>query len=158
MKDKGFSLMELVVVLIFISLSIALVSPSLGRFSKSIELKAAAKKVSGILRYCRSEAVNKERMVQVLFDSDLKEIKVQSIKEEEERDRKKMYSLPEGIQIGEMDFPSSKHPTDLPAIEFYPNGGSNGGSFLIKDQDRKGYKIKVHFLTGMVKIEEVEKL
>ncbi len=167
MKNKGFSLMELVVVLIFISLSIALVTPSLWRFSKGIELKSATKKVSAILRYCRSEAVNKERIFQVLFDSDLREIKVQSMKEEEEEgreekrdgvDQKKMYFLPEGIQIGEMDIPASKYSSDLNAIEFYPNGGSNGGSFLLKNQDRKGYKIGVHFLTGMVKVEKIDDL
>jgi Tfp pilus assembly protein FimT len=163
MKNKGFSLMELVVVLIFVSLSIALVTPSLWRFSKTIELKSAAKKVSGILRFSRSEAVNKERIVQVLFDSDLREIKVQSMKEEGEEgkeekrdgeDQEKMYFLPEGIQIGEMDIPVSKYSSDLNAIEFYPNGGSNGGSVLLKNQDRKGYKIRVHFLTGMVKVEK----
>jgi Tfp pilus assembly protein FimT len=165
MKNKGFSLMELVVVLVFISLSIALVTPSLWRFSKTIELKSATKKVSGILRNCRSEAVNKDQIVQVLFDSDLREIKVQSMKEEaeegeeekrDEADRKKMYFLPEGVQIGEMDIPAPKYSSDLNAIEFYPNGGSNGGSFLLKNQDRQGYKIRVHFLTGMVKVEKVE--
>jgi prepilin-type N-terminal cleavage/methylation domain-containing protein len=165
MKNKGFSLMEMVVVLVFVSLSIALVTPSLWKFSKGIELKTAANKVSGILRYCRSEAVNKEQIVQVLFDSDMREIKVQSVKEEEEEgkegkkegeDRKKTYFLPEGIQIGEMEIPASKYSSDLNAIEFYPNGGSNGGSFLLKNEDRKGYKIQVHFLTGMVKVEKVE--
>jgi Tfp pilus assembly protein FimT len=161
MKNKGFSLMELAIVLIFISLSIGLVAPSLWRSLKTVELKAAAKKISGILHYCRSEAVNKGQIVQVLFDSDLKEIRVQSIKEEEEEekrdegDRKRAYSLPEGVQIGEIDIPPSKYSSDITTIEFYPNGGSNGGSFLLQDLDHKGYKIRVHFLTGMVKIENI---
>ena len=42
-------------------------------------------------------------------------------------------------------------------IEFYSNGGSNGGTILLESEGQKGYKIKVHFLTGMVEVEKVEK-
>jgi hypothetical protein len=54
----------------------------------------------------------------------------------------------------ELDFPSPEYPCDLPAVEFYPNGGSNGGSVLINSPERRGYRIKVDFLTGEVKIEQ----
>ena len=39
MKDKGFSLMELVIVMVILALSITLVTPYLSRFSKAIELE-----------------------------------------------------------------------------------------------------------------------
>lgn len=94
MRKNGYSLLELIIVLILISLSAALVTPSLSRFSKTIELKAAAKKVSGILRYCRSEAVNKGLIYQVIFNPELREVKVQSIElneEKKEGDKKKKF-------------------------------------------------------------------
>jgi general secretion pathway protein H len=149
MRNKGFSLIELIVVLIVISLSISLVAPSLSRFSKTVELKGAAKKVSTILRYCRSEAVNKGHNYQVLFDSDIREVKVQSMVSEEEKrkDPVKTYAIPDGIQMKGVNL-----------IEFYSNGGSNGGTILLDSKDHKGYKIKVQFLTGMVEIEKVEGL
>jgi len=163
MKNKGFSLIELMIVLILISLSVALVAPTLSRFLRTVELKGTAKKVSGILRYYRSEAVNKGRVYQVLFDSNLREIRVQSMGSTEEKDEKteekisKMtYLLPEGIRMKEIDIPSPQYPSDFPLIEFYPNGGSNGGSILLDSQDRKGYRIEVHFLTGIVKVERAE--
>jgi type II secretion system protein H len=163
MKNEGFSLIELMVVLILMSLSIALVTPSLSRFSRTVELKAAAKKVSTILRYCRSEAVNKGQVYQTRFDSNSREVRVQSTALKEEKDEKKeekvtqkTYALPEGIRMKEVDNPSSQSPSDSPLIEFYPNGGSNGGTILLDCQDRIGYKIKVDFLTGMVKVERAE--
>jgi hypothetical protein len=55
----------------------------------------------------------------------------------------------------EMKISSPQYPSELPTIEFYPNGGSNGGSILLKSEDRGGYRIKVHFLTGMVEIKKV---
>ena len=167
MKNKGFSLVELIVVLVIMSLSISLVTPSLSRFLRTVELKGAAKKVGGILRYCRSEAVNKGHVVHVLFDSNLREIRVQSkglAEEKEEQDKredsipKKAYLLPDGIQIKKVDVFSTQSPSGLPLIEFYPNGGSNGGSILLDSESRNSYNIEVHFLTGMVKVVKVEGL
>jgi general secretion pathway protein H len=163
-KNRGFTLIEVMVVLILISLSMLLVTPSLSRFSKTVELKGAAKKISAILRYYRSEAVNQGRVYQVLFDPDLREVRVQSIEEKDEDEgaegakdnsSQKRYTLPKGVDIKEVKADSPQYPSDYSVIEFYPNGGSNGGTILLDSQDRKGYRIKIDFLTGVVKIEKV---
>lgn len=161
--NKGFSLIELAVVLVLMSLSIALIAPSLSRFSKSVELKASAQKIGAILRNYRSEAVNKGRVYQVLFDSNRMEVRVLSVVRDDEKDESenkearetKTYSLPPGVQIKEIETESAQYPADLPAIEFYPNGGSNGGNIHLDARDHQGYRIKVHFLTGSVTIEKV---
>ena len=163
MKDRGFSFLEVIVVLVLLSLSFALVAPSLSRFSKSVELKAAAKKVAAILRYYRSEAIHQGKVYQVLFDSDLVQVKVQPVESEgEERPEKKevtstprAFALPAGVQMKELKIESTQYPCDLPAIEFYPNGGSNGGDILLDTESQKGFRIKVNFLTGAVAIEKV---
>jgi prepilin-type N-terminal cleavage/methylation domain-containing protein len=165
MRERGFTLFEVIIVLILFTLSTLLVIPSLSRFSRSIELKGCAKKISAILRYCRSEAVNKGKTYQVLFDSESQEVRVQSMEwmeEEKGSDEKteekvpeKKYSLPDLVHIKEVKVDSTQYPSDLPAIEFYPNGGSNGGSILLDSPNRKGYRINIHFLTGMVEIERV---
>jgi type II secretion system protein H len=148
MRSKGFSLIEMLVVLILIGFSISLITPSLSRFSRAVELKGAAKKISGILRYCRSEAVNKGQVYRVRFDTNLREVRVQPMES--------TYSLPEGIQIKEVQRVSVQPTSDLPMIEFYPNGGSNGGAIFLDSQGPGGYKIDVHFLTGVVEVEKVE--
>lgn len=163
MRNKGFSLIEMVIVLVLISLSIALVTPSMSRFSKRIELKTSAQKVSGILRFFRSEAVQKGRVFQVLFDPDSRVVRVKALEgddpEKEGKEELKLqgrrYFLPSGIQMKEVRIPSTEFPSDLPTIEFYPNGGSNGGTILLETEGEKGYRIQVHFLTGMVVIGEV---
>jgi type II secretion system protein H len=172
-KNKGFSLIEVMVVLILISLSMFLATPLLSGFSKTAELKGATKKISAILRYSRSEAVNRGKVYQVLFDSDLRQVNVQPIEEKEEDEeakdgtkdvtkdeakdepKRKTYTLPKGVDIKEVKANSPQYPSDYVVIEFYPNGGSNGGTIRLDSPDRKGYRIKVHFLTGIVEIEGV---
>ncbi len=166
MRNKGFSFLEVMVVMVILSLSISLVTPSLSRFFRTVELKGAAKKVSGILRHGRSEAVNKGLVYQVFFNADSREIGIQSMesplveKEEgvkkEKELSKKIYSLPEGVQIKKVEVASPQYATDFPTIEFYPNGGSNGGSIVLDGQDRNGFQIEVNFLTGIVKIKSAE--
>ncbi len=161
MKRRGFVLVELVVVLVLIGLSMALVAPSFSRVARGVELKAAAQKISTILRYYRSEAVQTGKNQQILFDPGLREVRVQAVevniaeggKEKTEISAlSKKFILPEGIQMKELKIPAPQNPADSPAIEFYPNGGSNGGSLLIDRLDHKGYRIRVNFLTGAVEI------
>ncbi len=170
----------MLVVLILISLSMFLATPVLSGFSKTVELKGATKKISAILRYCRSEAVNRGKVYQVLFDPDLRQVNVQRIEEKEEDEeakdetkdgtkdgtkdetknetkdefKQKTYTLPKGVDIKEVKANSPQYPSDYAVIEFYPNGGSNGGTIRLDSKDRKGYRIKVHFLTGIVEIEK----
>jgi general secretion pathway protein H len=164
-KSRGFTLLELIVVLTMLSFALALVSPYFGRLSKNVELKAAVKKVSTILRYYRSEAVQKGKVYQVVFDTETREIRVRPVEAEEESGEepdsgspnsgeKEKYRVPDGIHVKEIKIPSSQYPSEFPVIEFYPNGGSNGGSFVMDRDDAKGYRIQVHFLTGIVEIKE----
>jgi hypothetical protein len=91
------------------------------------------------------------------------EVKAQSIESEvqEETEKKevksapKSFFLPPGVQMKELNLESTQYPSDLPTIEFYPNGGSNGGDILLDSQSQKGFKIKINFLTGAVVIEKV---
>jgi general secretion pathway protein H len=164
-RERGFTLIEIIVVLTMLSIAMALVSPYFGRLSKNVELKAAVKKVSTILRYYRSEAVQKGKVYQIVLDTDTREIRVRPIEMEEEggesqiREKKTpgdkdKYLVPEGIHVKEIKIPSPQYPSEFPAIEFYPNGSSNGGSFIMDREDLKGFRIRVHFLTGIVEIKE----
>jgi len=162
---KGFALIELIIVLMVVSLSLTLVTPSLSRLSKKTELKGTAQRIAAILRHSRSEAIHKGKVYQVIFNLDLREIKVQWLepdqeeKEGEEKEGKSspslIFTFPSWISIREIGPIKTRDASDYPTIEFYPHGGSNGGSFLLEGEDHKGYRIKVQFLTGMVIIERV---
>ncbi len=160
MKPKGFSFLELIIVLFIMGISVALISPTLSRFSRSAEIKATAQKLSSILRNSRSEAVHRGEIHQILFDPESKVVKVQAIKpedldSEEVKDMvpsARTFSIPDWIQIRDVKTWANQIPTELPAIEFYPNGGSNGGSFLLEGEGQRGFRIQVDSITGAVEI------
>ncbi|MCX8119131.1 MAG: GspH/FimT family pseudopilin [Desulfobacterota bacterium] len=163
MKTRGFSLLELIVVLFILGLSIGLIAPSFSRVSKSAELKATARKLSSLLRNSRSEAVLRGEIQRILFDLPSKTVKVQSFKPEalEEEGTKegpsqvRTFMIPAWIQIREVKTSAGQFPPEEPAIEFYPNGSSSGGSFLLEGDDQRPFRIEVHSITGAVKIERM---
>ena len=164
MRNRGFALIELVVVLVLIGVSAALVVPGFSRIAKSAELRTTAQKVSGLLRYYRNEAVQRGKVYQVLFDFNLREIRVQSVevvpgneqKEATEEMRlRQRYPMPVDIQMKEMRTANPMYVSDYPVIEFYPNGSSNGGSFILDLQNSRGFWIGINFLTGIVEVRSV---
>lgn len=163
MRRRGFSLLELVVVLFIIGLSASLLAPAFSRVLKATELKATARKISSILRNSRSEAVHRGVVQRILFDLPSKSLKVQSFQAEvvegdERRDPPptvKTFLIPGWVEIQELKTSPGQLPSEEPAIEFYPNGSSTGGSFLVVGNGQGAYRIEVHPITGSVRIERL---
>lgn len=153
-RSRGFSLLELVIVLIIISLLAILVTPTLTKTISHMEVKSAAKKISAILRYCRSDAVNKNKIVQVNFDTKANLISVLSGEEGEENPSvRNSYHLPNGIRMEKIEAGKTILENALPSFEFYPNGGANGGTAVVRGGEGRSYTLQVDFLTGGVKVE-----
>jgi general secretion pathway protein H len=156
-RSRGFSLLELVIVLIIISLLAILVTPTLTKTISHMEVKSVAKKISAILRYCRSDAINKNRIVQVNFDSESSLISVMSADENEEKlSQRNSYPLPKAVRVEKVEAGKTFFESALPSFEFYPNGGTNGGTAVIRGGEGRGYAIQVDFLTGTVKVESAK--
>jgi general secretion pathway protein H len=155
--SKGFTLLELVIVLVIISLLTAILTPNLTRTLSHMEAKGAAKRVAAILRYCRSDAVNKGRVNLVSFDTASNLVAVYSIEgEEAEPTAQKFYPLPGSVKMEKIEVGKTLYDSSFPTIEFYRNGGSNGGTASIQGEKSEAYLIRVEMLTGGVKIETPE--
>jgi len=157
MGSKGFTLLELVIVLIIISLLAMLVTPNLTRTMGHMEAKGAAKRIAAILRYCRSDAINKSRINLVNFDTASNLVSVYSVDEEDaEPKAQRFYPLPGGVKMEKIEVGKTLFESSVPTIEFYRNGGSNGGTALIQGERGREYSIRVEMLTGGVKVGETE--
>ena len=178
---KGFTLLELLIVLVIISIMAAFVGPRIAGSMSNLTLKTAAKKVASSLRYARSQATSENRPYFVLFDTDKGRLTIKpgqtATKEDKEKeaaegeqdagtskgmagdeavkDRFKVYALPEGVRFDKVVSDKNEDTSDVFQIVFFPNGGSSGGEVLLENDRERRYNISVDFVVGTVRLGEV---
>jgi len=177
---KGFTLLELLVVLVIISIMAAFVGPRVAGSMSTLTLKTAAKKVAASLRYARSQATSESRPYFVLFDPDKGRLMIKAgrqvvsgDKEKEavedvqgdgkseelsedgsSHERAKVYALPEGVKFDKVVSDNNEASPGAFSIVFFPSGGSSGGEVLLENDRGRQYSIIVDFVVGTVRLEE----
>jgi general secretion pathway protein H len=68
-NDRGFTLLELIVVLFILSVVMAIVLPSLAGFGED-KLKSEAKEIASMLRYMNDSAASRKETFSIKFDLD----------------------------------------------------------------------------------------
>ncbi len=137
--ERGFTLLEILVVLMIISLSVTLAVPSLMRGLGKAGLKTTTKKMAASLEYSRNQALRQRRVYYV------------------EAHGKSLIIRTAGSTKPEVEIEASTD-TEVASIEgaaiaFYPGGGSSGGLLKVMDLKNKNfYTIKVEPSTGRVRV------
>ena len=142
-KAGGFTLVELLVVLVIASLVLALVATSISRNISGAEMRTAARKVAASLRYTRTQAIlTKSEQV---FLVDTENHTYQAAQREAEK-------FPEGMNI-ELNTARSELTSETAGgIRFYPDGGSTGGNVRLEANGRV-YQVNVAWLTGEASLQ-----
>jgi general secretion pathway protein H len=139
----GFTLLELLVVLVIMAIVAGMTIPMLGSGVSNGELKSAARKVAAGLRMARSDAVATRQDTRVLLDLEHRTFQV-------ERDAR-VHALPRDLDMKLFTAQSDLVNERTGAIRFYPDGGSNGGRVTLAAGERK-FEVDVDWLTGRVAI------
>ncbi len=167
---RGFTLLELLVVLVIISLTSVLVVPQLTGSLAKTNLLTAAKKISASLRYARSQAASEKITYVAIFDFEKDRLSImtgmagqeaqtgETLQEdlgdgEEPVIRSKSYDLPDGVKLEKGVSGEDEIDSGLFQIAFFPTGSSSGGDVILTNDRGKRYKISVDFITGIVRLE-----
>lgn len=142
---SGFTLLELLIVLMIMGLITALTIPVFGGGVSTTELKSAAREVAAGLRLARGQAIAQKAQAALELDVTGRAFRVLP--------DPRMHTLPAGIDIKLFTAQSDLVNDRIGAIRFYPDGGSNGGRVTLAAGERK-YDIDVDWLTGRVAILE----
>jgi len=146
LKAGGFTLVEMLVVLVIVSLMMALVGTSISRNISGAEMRTAASKVAAGLRYTRTQAILKK--AEQVFLVDTEALTYQAAEREPEK-------LPEGMKV-ELNTARSELTSETTGgIRFYPDGGSTGGNVRLEANGRI-YRVNVAWLTGEASMERLE--
>lgn len=140
---RGFTLVEVLVVMVIIALVLGLVATSLSRSISGAEARQSARNLVAALRYTRTQAILKKS--EQVFTVNLGERAYQA----PGRDR---VSLPEGVELQLTTAATELVRDDVGAIRFFPDGGSTGGRVDL-DVNGRLYVVHVAWLTGEARLE-----
>ena len=127
-RNRGFTLLELVLVLLVIGLVAAVTIPSLARGFASMQLRASARDVLNVFRQAKEKAVTEQTEMQITIDPSKQEF----ILADEVGDDEKRFSLPKEVIISRVSFGGSNVAQGPVFVRFLPNGSSETAEVEIK--------------------------
>lgn len=141
--QRGFTLLELMLVLLLMSLAAGLAAPLLGSGSGTLEAKSAARQLAAGLRKARSLAVSGQQETVLTLDLAQHRFQVSG--------DARAYRLPAGLDLALYTAQSEQLQEQVGSIRFFPDGSSTGGRITIAAGDRKT-QVDITWLTGKVAI------
>jgi general secretion pathway protein H len=142
---RGFTLLELLVVLVIGVLLVSLAPPLLSGLSGATELRGAARQVAAGLRSARNEAVSRQREAALTLDLEQHRFGVTGDPRE--------IALPERLAIQLYTAQEELVDATSGGIRFFPDGSSTGGAITVSGPKR-AYRVNVDWLTGAIAIVE----
>ena len=139
----GFTLLELMVVLVIMVAVYALAGPLISAGMPGTELKGAARQLAAGLRKARSYAVTQKEEAVLTIDVEQHRFEVSG--------DKRNYILPAKLDISLFTAQSELLRDKVGRIRFFPDGSSTGGSITVGAADRK-YHVNIDWLTGQVAV------
>jgi general secretion pathway protein H len=144
-RQRGFTLIELVAVIVLVGIAISVVSLSFGKSLNNAKIQAASRDLVGALRYTRGQAIVKGQ--QAALDLDLQNNTYQA-------PGKALVKLPKDMHMTLLTADSEQTSATSGRIRFFPDGASTGGHISILMGQRE-WRINVSWLTGQVAREEI---
>ncbi|MCP4683153.1 MAG: prepilin-type N-terminal cleavage/methylation domain-containing protein [Desulfobacterales bacterium] len=155
-SKKGYTLIELVVVVLLIGMTMGLTIPRFRQAVLTDPLKGATRKMVGIIKGIRSEAIQRHKVYSLYFDleSDLFWIEPDDIGEEErELVRSKAASLPGDVRVRDVRINGKgKKTVGEAAIRFNEKGYIQGSLIHLNSADGREFTLMLSPFLGKVKV------
>jgi general secretion pathway protein H len=160
-KSKGFTLIELMVVIVVLGVMMTLIIPQLGNIGDA-NLKRSARHLTGMISFLRDEAQAKKKVYRLRFDIQggkywAEEFTILS-KDTAEFKRLQTAMTNEGSLAGQTSFKDvqvGSHPDD-PYMLFTPDGWVEPAFIHLRNSDDKVFTLMVKPLTGNTELREGE--
>jgi general secretion pathway protein H len=142
-RQRGFTLLEILVVMAIMGLVYALVPALISTSGSTTELRAAARQLAAGLRKARNQAVISRKEASLTVDVDQHRFQVTG--------DTRSYALPKAAGLSVYTAQSEVVEGKVASIRFYPDGSSTGGAISIANGATK-FRVDVDWLTGGVTI------
>ncbi|QKK01709.1 MAG: prepilin-type N-terminal cleavage/methylation domain-containing protein [Pseudomonadota bacterium] len=142
--QAGFSLIELMVVMVLVALLFAAVGLSVSRSISGAEVRNAARELTAGLRHTRGQAIIRRQQQVFQVDTDRRTWQAAG---------REPRPLPDGLEMTINTARSEMTDERVGGIRFFPDGASTGGSIVLRAGERE-WEITVGWLTGEVSIDQ----
>jgi general secretion pathway protein H len=147
-KDNhGFSLIELVLVLLLIGVSMAIVLPNINKGLNDREVRVSALGIAAVARDLRSRA---------LFDGVPQELVVNLPQNSYVVAHAQEVHLPPDVKFVSVGGGQTID-RDIKKFYFFPNGSSVGGEIVLGGEKSVSYLVRLEALTGKVEVSRGDK-
>ena len=162
-QHRGFTFMELMVVVVIIAVMMAVAFPTMRGFNEKNKLRATAREIVALMKYARTEAVIGERRTEVFVDLDKRQywldLRTPDPKTGEYNGKAKKSQLElkrelnKDIWFDEVSaYESSIVKGKLVAVDFFPDGSAT--PIFLTLTNKRGAKMTIELLksTGMTEV------
>ena len=144
---RGFTLLELLVVLFIMVLGFSVVGVNLSSGSDGAALKVAARDLVSALRYARGQALMTHQEETVTLDLAENSYTVSG--------RTNSYLIPKAIALTVVSAQSELTGAGKANMRFFSDGSSTGGRITL-EQGRSAWEININWLTGQIKLDDTD--
>ncbi|MEI7035431.1 GspH/FimT family pseudopilin [Fulvimonas yonginensis] len=141
-RAHGFTLLEMLAVILLIGIAAAAVSVSVSQGLASARVRAASVELAAALRATRAQAIVKGK--DQTFDLDIRDASYTAAGGHEVR-------LPKGMRLSITSAREDQPDDHTGRIRFFPDGSSTGGHIVLQRGGRR-WQVNVAWLTGAVSV------
>ena len=142
--SRGFTLVELMAVILLLAIALTAVTFSFSKSLKSARITAASRDLVAALRYTRGQAIVKGQQEVLVLNLDDNSYTAPG---------KGAHKLPEDMHMLLTTAEQEVTGGNAGGIRFFADGSSTGGHISVL-QDRREWRINVAWLTGEISLDE----
>jgi len=146
LRQAGFTLLEMIVVVAVLGLSLGLVVTRGPMRSQTVEMQAAVNQVVQGLRVARSRAIATNTPVRFAVDVAMRSVQI---------DSERPIALPRAVSIDMLAVSEETRGTHLAAVRFNADGSATGGRIDLADGQRAAHFV-IDWLTGRVSVARTQ--
>jgi len=143
-SSRGFTLLELLVVLVLMALITGLAVPLIAAGTPGAQLKASARDLLAGLRQAHDRAILTHEDTALSIDVQTRTFRLSG--------DPRVHTLAPKAQIG-LFVADTEQGGEVGIFRFYPDGSSTGGRITLA-QDGQTYQIDVDWLTGLARLKD----